>query len=137
MPSYDPSMADDTATYLVANDLGVKGRTLFVNNLPADKVDVFLVTDTGGSKPEQYYAIDHPSVQVAYYAAAKNHGKGMQKIWDAYRLLNRKQNIAIGGRDAMYVQAVAPPQSLGLDTEKNRWVFVFNVTFKIRAGDGQ
>lgn len=137
MPTYDPTPADDVATYLAANELGRKGRSIFVNNLPAERNNVFLITDISGSKPEQYYPIDHPAVQVAYYAAAKDHGAGMQNAWDAYHLLNRKQNITIGSRDAMYVQALQTPYSLGLDQEKNRWVFVFNIQFKIRGSDNE
>lgn len=137
VPTYDPSMADDVAAYLATNSLGRRGRTIFTNYMPSERVDVFLITDTGGAKPEQYYAIDHPSVQVAYYAPAKDHGKGMQMIWDAYHLLNRKQNVSIGSRDAMFVQAVATPACIGLDEEKKRWLFTFNVMFKIRGSDSE
>jgi len=140
MVNYDPSMADDVAEYLSDNGMGNVGRDIFVNNPPVNKNSFFLITDTGGAAPEQYYALDHPSVQVAYYGASGGsnaHAKAVQQIWDAYHLLNRKQNIDIGSRDAMYSRAVATPQNIGLDPEKKRWLWVFNVMFKIRGVDGQ
>lgn len=136
-PSYDPSMADDVAAYLASNSLGRRGFDIFTNQLPTKRINSFLITDTGGAPPEQYYPLDHPSVQVAFYAGAKDHAKGWQKIWDAYHLLNRKQNLTIGSRDAMFARAVATPQSLGLDEENKRWLFTFNVSFKIRGADGE
>lgn len=137
MTVYTPSMADDVATYLEENSLGTVGTDIFVNNAPEQKSDFFLITDTGGSKPEQNYPIDHPSVQIARYGRAADHNKTYQKILDAYYLLNRKQNIDIGQSDAMFVQAVAKPQCIGLDPDKKRWLFTFNAIFKIRGSDSE
>lgn len=136
MPDFSTTPADNVGSYLATNNLGRVGRTIFVNNLPEGRVNVFLISDAPGAKPEQYYPLDHPGVQVAFYAAAHDHAAGWQKIMDAYHLLNRKQNLMIGTMDAMYTQAVASPQSLGLDPKQNRWLFVVNVMFKIRGTDG-
>lgn len=137
MVNYDPSMADDVGTYLAANGLGKKGSTIFVNNPPVNKNDFILITDTGGSPPEQEYPLDHPTVQVAVYGEAKNHAKAWQKIMDAFHLLNRKINTTIGTRDALYARAISTPQVIGLDPEKKRWIMTFNVQFKIRGTDGE
>ena len=137
MPDYAPSMADDVCTYLAANSLGSIGVDIFSNHAPVNKNDFILVTDTGGSPPEQYYAIDHPTVQVAVYGMAGSHAATWQKVLDCFHLLNRKQNITIGTRDAMYARAVASPQVIGLDPEKSRWLMVINIQFKIRGVDGE
>lgn len=131
------SMADDVATYLAANSIGRIGKTIFVNNAPVNKNDFVLVTDTGGAAPEQYYPLDHPSVQIAVYGSASKHAETWELINDAFRLLNRKQNIAIGSRDALYARAIQSPYPIGLDADKKRWLFVFNVAFKIRGTDGE
>ena len=131
------SMADDVATYLAANNLGRKGTTIYVNHAPVNKNNFILITDTGGAAPEQYYPLDHPSVQVAVYGEAHKHAATWTLIMSAFHLLNRKHNITIGSRDALYAHAVATPQNIGLDPDKKRWVMTFNVMFKIRGTDGQ
>lgn len=129
-------MADDVATYLVANSLGRRSLNIFVNHPPANKNNFILITDTGGAAPEQYYPLDHPSVQVAVYGEENKHNATQELAMSAFHLLNRKTNITIGTRDAMYVRAVASPQVIGLDPDKKRWLITFNVMFKIRGVDG-
>lgn len=129
-------MADDVAAYLAAQGLGTVGKNIFSNNFPDTTIDAFLITDTGGSAPEQYYPLDHPTVQVAYYGRAASHNASFDKIMQAYHLLNRKQNITIGTKDAMFAAAIATPQVVGLDHERKRWLMTFNVQFKIRGVDG-
>lgn len=130
-------MADDCATYLVANGIGRIGRDIYVNNPPVNKNDFVLITDTPGSAPEQYYPLDHPGVQVAVFGAANKHAATWERIMQIFHLLNRKQNIMIGTRDALYARATQSPYPLGLDAAKKRWQFVFNVMFKIRGTDGE
>lgn len=137
MPTYEKSMADDVKTYFADNDVAVPRQTLFADAFPDAKNDIVVVFNTGGLPPEQYYPIDHPTVQVAVYASAKNHAWGWDKIMECYRLLNRKQNITIGDSDVMFVRAMQQPSSMGFDKEKGRWLFVFNAQFKLRKAEGE
>lgn len=129
-------MGDDVATYLAANSIGTKGSTIFVGNAPAHRNDFVLITDTGGSKPEQEYAINHPSVQIAVYGNASSYTASFALLQSIFVLLNRKQNLTIGTKDVMFVQAITSPQVIGLDPEKNRWLMTCNFTFKIRNAEG-
>ncbi len=106
-----------------------------MNVPPKMKSNFVLISDTGGAQSEQYYPLHHPSVQVAVYG--DNHAVTYARAMRLYLLLNRKQNIAIGTRDAMYSRPVAHPQVIGLDPEKKRWLITFNVMFKIRGTDGE
>lgn len=126
-------MGDDVATYLAANSIGTKGRTIFVGNPPKNRNDFILITDTGGSKPEQDYPVNHPSVQVAVYGAANSYTASLALLTSIFVLLNRKQNLTIGSKDVMFVQAVTSPQVVGLDPDNNRWLMTCNFTFKIRS----
>lgn len=128
-------MGDDVATYLAANSIGTKGATIFVGNPPANKNDFVLITDTGGSKPDQDYPVNHPSVQVAVYGSANSYTASFALITSIFHLLNRKQNLTIGSKDVMFVQAISSPQVIGLDPEKNRWLMTCNFTFKLRDGE--
>jgi hypothetical protein len=129
-------MGDDVATYLAANGIGTKGATIFVGNPPAQKNDFVLITDTGGAKPDQDYAINHPSVQVAVYGSANSYTASFALLQSIFVLLNRKQNLTIGTKNVMFVQAISSPQVIGLDPEKNRWLMTCNFTFKIRSAEG-
>ena len=129
------SMADDVKTYLVTS--GIASGLIYVNNPSKNKNNFILITDTGGAAPEQYYPLDHPTVQVAVYGEANKHAATWELIMQIFHLLNRKQNIMIGSRDALYVRAIQSPYPIGLDAEKKRWLFVFNVAFKIRGTDGE
>lgn len=129
------SVGDDTKAYFVAN--GIASNIIYVNNAPVNKNNFILITDTGGAPPEQYYPLDHPSVQIAVYGEANKHAATWTLIMQLYHLLNRKQNFTLGSRDAMYARAVASPQVVGLDQEKNRWLMTFNVMYKIRGEDGE
>lgn len=137
MVSTYKSMADDVADYFATNSLGRRGTTIYVNKAPENKNNFILITDTGGAAPEQYYPLDHPSVQVAVYGEENKHAATMELAMSAFHLLNRKQNFMIGTRDALYARAVASPQVIGLDPAKKRWLITFNVMFKIRGVDGQ
>ncbi len=137
MTTSTKSMGDDVATYLAANGIGRKGSVIYVNNPPVNKNNFVLITDTGGAQPEQYYPLNHPSVQIAVYGEANKHAETWEKIMAIFILLNRKTNITIGSRDAMYSRAVASPQVVGLDPDKKRWVMTVNFLFKIREADGQ
>ncbi len=135
-----PSVGDNVADYLAANGIGKrvsKGGDIYVDAPPKERSSFVLITNTGGAEPEQYFPVDHPTVQVAVYAEAAQHKAAWQRILDCFHLLNRKQNITIGEMDAMYAKALQTPQSLGLDPEKKRWVFTFNVAFKQRGSDGE
>ncbi len=136
MPTTVPSMADDVVSYIITAGKATRRKDIFANHPPVNKNNFILVTDTGGSAPEQYYAIDHPTVQVAVYGEANKHAETWTLTMDLFHLLNRKQNLPIGTRDAMYVRAIQSPQVIGLDPEKKRWVMTFNVQFKIRGVDG-
>lgn len=129
-------MGDDVATYLAANAIGTKGSTIFVGNAPANKNDFVLITDTGGSKPEQDYPVNHPSVQVAVYGSANSYTASLALLQSIFVLLNRKQNLTIGSKDVMFVQAVTSPQVVGLDPDNNRWLMTCNFTFKTRNAEG-
>ncbi len=135
MVSTESSTADNVGAYFEENDLGTVGKDIFVNHAPENRIDFFLITDTTGLNPTQDYPIDHPAVQVAYYGRAASHAESYTKIMYAYKLLNRKQNITVGVKDMMYCQAMARPQNIGLDKEKNRWLWTFNVVFKERITD--
>lgn len=128
------SMGDDVKAYFVTN--GIPRADIFVNNAPKNKNNFILITDTPGAAPEQYYPLDHPSVQIACYGEAAKHAATWTLINTLFDLLNRKQNIMIGSREAMYSRATQSPYPVGLDPEKNRWLMVFNVQFKIRGVDG-
>lgn len=135
-----PSVGDNVADYLATQGIGKrvsKGGDIYVDKPPMDRSSFVLITNTGGAEPEQSYPLDHPTVQVAVYAEAHDHREGWQRILDCFHLLNRKQNIMIGEMDALFSKALQTPQSLGLDPEKKRWVFTFNVMFKQRGTDGQ
>ncbi len=137
MASPAPSTADNVTAYLIEQEIATLHKDIYTGNPSENSINFFLVTDTSGSKPEQYYPIDYPSVQVAFYAQAKDYSRGMERITQAFHALNRKQNISIGEMDAMYAQAVQKPYCLGLDKAMKRWVFVFNVNLMIRGVDGQ
>lgn len=128
-------MGDDVATYLAANGIGTKGRTIFVGYAPEKKNDFVLITDTGGSKPVQDYPVNNPSVQVAVYGEANKYTASLALLQSIFVLLNRKQNLTIGSKDVMFVQAVSSPQVIGLDPEKNRWLMTCNFTFRTRNAE--
>jgi hypothetical protein len=126
------SLAEDVADYLETLTLGTVGRSIFKNNAPENGTDFVLVSDTGGEAPTQDYAIDHPGFQVAIYARAKSFSTGWTLAMACFDALNRKQNIAIGSHDCMYIQAVAAPQIVpGLDAH-GRWLITCNFRTKVR-----
>ncbi len=128
-------MADDVASYLQANGIGTIGTSIIVGHPHSSKTNFVLVTDTGGSKPEQEYAINHPSVQIAVYGSANSYTASFALLQSIFVLLNRKQNLTIGTKDAMFVQAISSPQVVGLDPKHNRWLMTCNFTFKIRNAE--
>ena len=125
-------MIQDLATFLAEHTNLVAEKTLFKANMPESAVDAVCIFDTGGQTPDQYLPITKPTVQVMCRGRQNNYKATMARAREIFNLLNQRENITIGDAYIMRCQAMASPQSLGLD-DKQRWQIVTNFLFQVRT----
>lgn len=124
-------MANEVAKYLAENDVGDVGVDIFVGNMPEKRANCIGIFDSPSERPEQYYTVDKPGIQVLVRRKASQYNDAVELATTIYNLLNRRQNLTMGDADVMFCAAIARPYSLGLD-ETNRWMITCNYQLRIR-----
>lgn len=125
---------DDVARFLEGNKIGRYGTDITVDNAPEHKTDVVTVYNNRGGSSMYDIPVDDVLIHIEVRKKAASNKAAIQLAHDIYRLLNRKANISINGKDIMRSQAVAPPQVVGLD-EKKRWLVTTTYNIRVRRAD--
>ena len=127
----------DTAikNYLVANNIGVMGRTMFIDDIPSRLKDendtAVMFRNTGSLESDQYLPIRRPTVQIVVQSKDPAIAKAkIEEIFDLFHQLPAGTQIdpAI---DLMKVNSIQEPTFIFVDDE-GRHQHSFNIVLHIR-----